>query len=261
MAEFYRFRSMKYLLGEKYQELENQAIYFASPKELNDPMEGFRDIVWIGDKIVWTNFFKHYVYCLHQIFFLCRVAGGSRRLDAGLISIFGRWDEMPTPQAKNLFDDIWVNSLNVPKIHEIIEALANTTRKIRYVELGYYLRGLHSFFIAAILKSYIAHQLLDESEIPAVLKQPDTTIIESLLTHIMLTKEAEYEKQLEVAFLVRQMSDNNERLLRKYYGGKISDEILRENNQLVMFDFPAVYLIELERLLWSKWYTTVTPNV
>ena len=48
MAEFYRFRSMKYLLGEEYQELENQAIYFASPKELNDPMEGFRDIVWIG---------------------------------------------------------------------------------------------------------------------------------------------------------------------------------------------------------------------
>ena len=56
----YRFRSIDALL-DKYQELESQTIYFASPDELNDPMEGFRDIVWSGDKIVWTNFFKHYV--------------------------------------------------------------------------------------------------------------------------------------------------------------------------------------------------------
>ena len=49
-VKFYRFRSMKYLLGEKYQELERRSIYFANPDKLNDPMEGFRDIVWDGDK-------------------------------------------------------------------------------------------------------------------------------------------------------------------------------------------------------------------
>ena len=103
--------------------------------------------------------------------FLFRIAAGSRKLDAGYISIFGRWDEMPTTQAKTLFDDVWVNSLNVPKIREIIEALANTKRKVRYMELGYYLRVLHSFFLAEILKSYIAHQLLAESEMPAMLEE------------------------------------------------------------------------------------------
>ena len=65
----YRFRSIDALL-DKYQELESQTIYFASPDQLNDPMEGFRDIVWRGDKIVWTNFFKHFVYCLHEGYFL-----------------------------------------------------------------------------------------------------------------------------------------------------------------------------------------------
>ena len=64
MTEFFRFRSIEQLLGDKYQELERLTIYFASPEELNDPMEGFRDIVWSGDKIVWTNLFKHYVHCL-----------------------------------------------------------------------------------------------------------------------------------------------------------------------------------------------------
>ena len=66
--EVYRFRSIDRLLGED-QELEKKTIYFASPDQLNDPMEGYRDIVWRGDEIVWTNLFTHYVYCLHTSFF------------------------------------------------------------------------------------------------------------------------------------------------------------------------------------------------
>lgn len=42
----YRFRPLKRLL--QYGELEKQEIYFASPSELNDPMEGFRDLFWRG---------------------------------------------------------------------------------------------------------------------------------------------------------------------------------------------------------------------
>ena len=254
MAEFYRFRSMKYLLGEEYQELENQAIYFASSEELNDPMEDFRDIVWIGDKVVWTNLFKHYVYCLHQACLLFGIAGGSRKLDAGNISIFGRWDEMPTPQAKTLFEDIWERCLNVPKIREIIEVLANTKRKIRYLELGYYLRRVHFFFLAEILRSYIAHQFLAESEMPPFLEESEEDDIERLLTLIMLAEEVQDEKQLDVAFFVCEMRENNLRIKQQYYSREISARISQENNQLVMFDFPTVYLNELERLLWSKWY-------
>ena len=62
MAEVFRFRNMDKLLGEEYQELEGQTIYFAGPEELNDPMEGFQDLVWCGDKIVWTNLVKHYIH-------------------------------------------------------------------------------------------------------------------------------------------------------------------------------------------------------
>ena len=50
MAQLYRLRSMARLFGES-QELEKQTIYFASAEKLNDPMEGFRDIFWQGDRI------------------------------------------------------------------------------------------------------------------------------------------------------------------------------------------------------------------
>ena len=140
----FRFRSMKYLLGEKYQELEKRTIYFASSDELNDPMEGLRDIVWCGDKIVWTNFFKHFVFCLYASYYVYAVVCDSVELAVDNIPILGNRDQMPTPQAQRLFDDIWHRFLNLPNIPEIIEALTNTNRKIRYRELGVYLRTIHS---------------------------------------------------------------------------------------------------------------------
>ena len=63
MVHYYRFRPTDALL-DKRKELENQEIYFAPPEDLNDPMEGFKDLFWRGDEIVWRNFLKHYLLCL-----------------------------------------------------------------------------------------------------------------------------------------------------------------------------------------------------
>jgi hypothetical protein len=41
ISHLYRFRPLTRVLGG---ELLNQQIYFAKPENLNDPMEGFRDI-------------------------------------------------------------------------------------------------------------------------------------------------------------------------------------------------------------------------
>ena len=134
MAEFYRFRSIDALLG-KHRELEEQAIYFASPEELNDPMEGLRDIVWNGDKIIWTNFFKHYIFCLNRCYLPLNITPNPGKLDVGDIPILERWDQIATPIEEILFDDIWDRFCNLPHIPEIIEALSNTRHKIRYREI------------------------------------------------------------------------------------------------------------------------------
>ncbi len=61
---FYQFRKLENIF--KYKELENQEIYFASPEELNDPMEAHHNIIFNGDKILWHNLFKHYLMCLYR---------------------------------------------------------------------------------------------------------------------------------------------------------------------------------------------------
>jgi hypothetical protein len=66
---FYRYRPIDALL-DKFHELDNQEIYFSATDELSDPMEGFKDLVWSGDRIVWRNFLKHYALCaLHTSYY------------------------------------------------------------------------------------------------------------------------------------------------------------------------------------------------
>lgn len=89
----HRFRSTHHLLG-KYQELENQEIYFASPDELNDPMEGFRDVYWQGDKVVWKNLMKHYLLCLEHVCSLFLLGGENTLLKD--IPIFKTQEDLPT---------------------------------------------------------------------------------------------------------------------------------------------------------------------
>ncbi|MFW1850122.1 DUF2971 domain-containing protein [Acinetobacter guillouiae] len=69
--EFYRFRSLKNLFNQydefdksqikRYGELEEQTIFFPETHQLNDPMEGYRNLVWKGDEILWTNFIRNFM--------------------------------------------------------------------------------------------------------------------------------------------------------------------------------------------------------
>ena len=70
----FRFRPIRALL-DGFHELENEEIYFASPEQLNDPMEGFKDIFWRGDGIVWTNLLRHYLLCLMQAASITVISG------------------------------------------------------------------------------------------------------------------------------------------------------------------------------------------
>ena len=254
----YRFRSIDALL-DKYHELEEGTIYFASPEELNDPMEGIRDIVWSGDKIVWTNFFKHYIYCFHQGVLQSILGGDSEEMSAQDIPILGIWDQL-TPQAQRLFDDIWDRFLNLPNIPEIIEALSNSSHKIRDRELRYYLRLMHHSLLNEIIESYIAHNILPESEKPKPIKERLVQVFfKEILTFMILNEEAKTEQEIQVELLNIEAMENNN-IIFWHQNNFAVPEILLKNCQLAFYDFPSTYLEEIGRLLWPNWYTTCFAN-
>ena len=254
MVEFFRFRSTDALL-DKYQELENRTIYFASPEELNDPMEGFRDIVWRGDKIVWTNFFRHYVFCLHRSFFI-RIIGDSEALDADSIPILECWDKPRFPKEQDLFNDIWNRFRDLPNIQEILDALANTKHKIRYREIICYFQLQNFVILDEIQKSYIDHGLLSKSE---TLQPSDglsvAELMKKLLDIIKLIEMVESEQKVRDLFQVFGEMHDNIVFTAQYNTHKISTRTSGNNNLLTMFDFPRVYMEQLEKLLWPRWYT------
>ncbi|MDE0636596.1 MAG: DUF2971 domain-containing protein [Candidatus Poribacteria bacterium] len=249
MAEFFRFRSVDALLG-KHQELQTQTIYFASPEELDDPMEGLRDIIWIGDEIVWTNFLKHYVFCMHRSYFLLQTAKKFTTIDVDSMPIFERWDQLTIPLEQIIFDDIWNRFYHLPNVPEIIAALANTKRKIRNIELASYLRFITFVLIDEIQKSHIDHKLTSEFVgTPFSEKYPVDIALESLCNFIKNNETIENVRTFDALF---QLSERDIARLSLLVPQSINS---RNIDILIKFNIAKVYLEQLEKLLWPKWYT------
>ena len=250
----YRFRSIDALL-DKYQELENQTIYFASPDQLNDPMEGFRDIVWSGDRIVWTSFIKNYVYWLLVGYLLFTIIGDSEELDADKIPIPTHWDKPPTPLVLRLFDDIWHEFLNLPNVPKIIEALANSNRKFRYRELEFFLGVIRDAFRVQIRESSLAHELISQSERQRSTEKlfSSQQILELIPILIKLLEKTKTEETIDAGLREMEALGNNERIIQQL-NNPIPTGKLGKESQL-SFDFPKIYLKKIEKLLWPKWYT------
>ena len=244
------------MLG-KFQELEKQTIYFASPEELNDPMEGLRDIVWDGDKIVWTNLFKHYIFCLNRSYLALNITQKPRKLDVADIPILERWDQIIIPIEQDLFDEIWDNFCDLPHIQEIIEGLANTRRKIRYREIVSHLQMIQTFgLLGEIRKSYIGHRIIPEFPNFQSPEEPSNAVgMEMLLNAIKQTEEYENEQALDTVYQITEAMHGDIKLTVEYNTRIHPPEILEGMNRMLMYDFPKVYVEQLDRLLWSKWYT------
>lgn len=104
-ARFYRFRSVDALLGTR-SELADQYIYFAEPSSLNDPLEGFKDIVWNGDAIAWRNHLRHYLLCLMQTVSILHIMGPSYDAVSKHDFALTTPARLPTDQYRALFGGI-----------------------------------------------------------------------------------------------------------------------------------------------------------
>ena len=250
----YRFRSMDNLLGE-HQELKKQEIYFAGPEDQNDPMEGLRDIVWCGDKIVWENFFKHYVFCLYATYFQYLAAGPFMQLTVDNIPMLKRWDKLPSP-AQSMFNEIWEKFVNLPKIPKFIESLAHTNREIRYRELKRYLKTMHFALLDVIEEVYVANGHIS----PPTILHPNEDLstvgerLESMLA-AMTQLEADQDQETFNAVLGAAEGMDYRTRLELQLNNVIPEGMLWTNFQFVFCDFHDIYLKETEKLLWFNWRT------
>lgn len=256
--QIYRIRSAKHLIG-KYQEFQKQEIYFAKPDELNDPMEGVRDIVWRGDAIVWENLFRHYISCLNHTVVLVKVLGNDTIVQSEQIPIWGLADEHETPMAAAILEELCSSVFDKCKLHALTQDLANTNHAVRRDELLVYLKHIHYITLGEIQNIHVRHGMASGEARPTPLQDP-LELPENLPTLIQRL----YEEQPEVArpalaalFSVSNLMFDNMNLMHKYSRSRQNDGSKtreRQNREFIVLDFPRKYLIQLPRILYPDWY-------
>ena len=250
MAELYRLRTIKQLL-DGYQELKKQEIYFAHPSDLNDPMEGTRNIFCLGDQIVWGNLFKHYIYCLHLTYAASRFLGDAGKLQPQHIPIMSEIGKNWTPKETILFDDICKRIFLRANLNEFSSALANSKRKVGRDELLFYIISLHRIALFEIASAYYAHGLSSKEPKPIL----DAFSFKSAHQILEILSSAPHKQEdFDVYFGLTPLITDEASLWLKSLVDRDKQGIYEQNRLFVVCDFPKRYLEKLEELLFPDWY-------
>lgn len=151
----YRFRSnYDYILDE----LRNDYFYFALPHELNDPMEGFINLYWEGDEVLWKNFLKHYLYTLTNTIIRLYIDPCTSK---DPLPIYFDEAHFPTIELQKIFEDIRDAFFANSDITDFIDYLMVINHKVYINELKEYLGFIQIDSIYLILNELKKHSLLD----------------------------------------------------------------------------------------------------
>lgn len=250
MAVFYRFRSIEQLLGE-FEELKNQTIYFASPEELNDPMEGLQDIVWEGDRIVWRNLFKNYVNCLHW-YFEKSLTGGEEVLTNPQSVPYAPERFAPPPlEERGLTRAIWGKIEGNGRLRNLVARLGDTKKRVRQEELLQYLRAIHAPCLEGIRDMYIANGVVSAEQWPyrtGHYKASPTPI--EIIDQAGRTQDPKHRESL---YNIVRHEQADPVLFRMD---------LFDGSPRLMSRIPMLFLEHLKRFVMPRWYTACfTTNI
>lgn len=250
MDFLYRFRSIDALLG-KHAELENQEIYFASPTQLNDPMEGFKDIFWKGDKIVWKNLFRHYILCLIQTTYFVLISGNEYESKHADNLIFHSESTLPAAPIREIVTEIYDECFGFRDVKNLIEFLSGRKHLIRREEFLFFMTLLNTRVFTTILS------VLSKRKQMPTLKPPLpgrlAPNIDSILTQFSkLADEPDTlgEDALTALFIASDRTNQQVRLIHFIRQAEES----RSGWWSLCSEFPDQYVARLSKLLYVDWY-------
>ncbi len=253
--EFYRFRRIANLIGE-FKELENQSIFFAGPDLLNDPMEGFRDIYWSGDFIVWKNLFRHYLLCLERLCSLFLLSGEDYPISKNDMPVFHGEEDFPTPMYKDLFYKISNKFFENSNLITLIKSISERSTPVRRDELFFYLSSLHGFALETIYGEYEKKGFI--STIPQNYNTADKPIKDLVDKNFIGTLEKSLKEKnsddeiFSAIFAAHKHTHSQIHLIHRHKG---IINIDKKNSNLVINDFSEEYISQLEKLVFPEWYT------
>lgn len=254
MPHLYRFRSMQSLLGE-HQELERQEIYLAAPGQLNDPMEGFKDLFWQGDAVLWRNLLRHYVFCLAEVILQCFLISDDEADDL-VIPVRQRTSELPTESYKATAAEVTGQFVNSPPVAALISHLAALRAPLRREGLLFHLSIVHLVGVRAVYDVFQRRGLVPPGAELALSKQDDAAIIATIEQIAKANSQLDPNsdpQELEAAFEAITHVTQQLQTELAYQQREVSNA---KKKQFVLLRFPSAYLTEIaDKLIQPRWYT------
>ena len=255
----YRFRSLNALLGpleghpNGFDELRRQTIYFSRPEDLNDPLEGFNDLFWSGDVIVWKNLFRHYLLCLELAFTTYLIAGHDIKLTRAHIGVERSLGDAPS-DVRDMHKLICHAFFANPDVASYPRKLASRTVGVRRNELTGHLGAVHGYAVKCISEVFARNGLMPQ--LPSGAFEKGVSISEAVgLCDIYndLEQEVEGQKKLDQMIAVQMHMASQMDLITR---SRLADtSVLSDNKFFVFADFPVEFVRALESLIHADWYT------
>ncbi|ELB2869905.1 DUF2971 domain-containing protein [Vibrio alginolyticus] len=246
-ATFYRFRAIENLFGD-HRELEKQSIFFAPPALLNDPVEGFKDIYWQGDKILWTNLFNHYLLCLMKWCIEFQIIGDDFDLERHFDACVTVDDLHENFQEE--FSAVSEKFIGHDCLRNLIRGISSHRDKVGENELKSYLRAIHPFALHCIYE-----RLEEKSAVP---DNPFKNIDFSFLNKIsdgyfsdLKKLESEHGKDKVNAF----QNSNTFFFEQDNVALAFQSGMSEFRRSLFTAAFASLYIQKLEQLMFPDWFT------
>ncbi|WP_420590893.1 DUF2971 domain-containing protein [Bacterioplanoides sp.] len=254
--EYYRFRSIDNLMGN-YKELESQTIYFAPPEQLNDPMEGSRDVFWEGDVIAWKKLFIHYLFCLDDFVVTLFSQDEPEDFSRACIPVAGRISESLTGSRRNIFSKACDAFLGDDDIYSFITSISKRSTPVRKDELKFYLGCIHFSALKIILDSYIDEGAMPEAnrihgDFSSMVSDLNSKNFFQVIEDLIRLGGVQESKTYEL-FHHKSLWREQTILQARYLNDKISNPELKD---VLLNDYPMIYVECLCDLLYPKWYTS-----
>lgn len=248
----YRFRTTESLL-DKYKELEDEYFYFASKEELNDPMEGFINLYWQGDRILWVNLLKHYIYCLSLSYDNFFLSGNVDYCSKTNIPIYIDEEKLTRIPFGEFLKEIVYSFVNEQKVLDFLNFITSSNRKVFKNELLFYLKSLHQLAFYYVSKAFYERY----NKAWTVKKPKSDSIFSSLINlYPRLLKESK-EKEIDILGTIAQGIKHEYDLLnitfRQEYESKLEENDFKAK-YFFLFYFSAFYIERLQEISFPNFY-------
>src|SRR5690242_9771731 len=117
-------------------------------------MEGFIDLFWLGDQIIWKNLLRHYLLFLDRTCIQFMLIGNTTKIHLASIPVLQTENDLPTQDYKDIYKKICEVFFGIPCVLDYVQCLASLTRPLRRDELCYHLQFLHYHALNAIFTVY-----------------------------------------------------------------------------------------------------------